>query len=90
LNLQRSNVEFAKKAIRKRGWYLATYALMDDPAIAKTRDTTNPIKNITTTSSVSEQDAASYREVPVVNLPIVNLEKGIVGKLTDKLLHDQL
>jgi hypothetical protein len=85
------NVEFTKKAVRKRGWYPATYALLDDPVIAKTRDsTTDPIKSIMTTSSISEQDAASCREVPIVNLPIVNLEKGIAGKLTDKLLHNQL
>jgi hypothetical protein len=79
------NVEFARKAIRKRGWYPATFALLEDPAIKKTKDADPIDSNITTTSSVSEQDAASCRQVPVVNL-----EVGIAGKLTDKLLNDQL
>jgi hypothetical protein len=38
-----------------------------------------------TTSSVSEQDAASCHQVPVVNL-----EFGMTGRLTNKLLNDQL
>jgi hypothetical protein len=79
------NVEFAKKAIRKRGWYPATYALLEDPAIKKTKDTDPVDSNVTTTSSVSEEDAASCRQVPVVNL-----EFGMAGRLTDKLLNDQL
>jgi hypothetical protein len=79
------NVEFAKKAIRKRGWYPATYALLEDPAIKKTKDTDPVNSNVTTTSSVSEEDAASCGQVPVVNL-----EFGMAGRLTDKLLNDQL
>ena len=58
---------------------------LEDPAIKKTKGA-NPIdSNITTTSSVSKQDAASCHQVPVVNL-----EVGVAGKLTDKLLNDQL
>jgi hypothetical protein len=37
------------------------------------------------TSSISEQDAASCCQVPVVNL-----EVGMAVKLTSKLLNDQL
>jgi hypothetical protein len=79
-------VEFVRKAIHKRGWYPATFALLEDLAIATTKDA-NPINsNITTTSSsVSKQDAASCHQVPAVNL-----EVGMAGKLTDKLLNDQL
>jgi hypothetical protein len=34
------NVEFVKKAICKRGWFPVTFAPLEDPAIAKMRDTT--------------------------------------------------
>jgi hypothetical protein len=73
------------QAFTVRGWYPADFAFLEDPAIAKTKDADPSDSNIMTTSSVSKQDAASCHQVPVVNL-----EVGMAGKLTDKLLNDQL
>jgi hypothetical protein len=33
------SVEFARKVIHKRGWCPGTFALLEDPAVAKTKDT---------------------------------------------------
>lgn len=77
------NVEFAKKAIAKRGWFPATFALLNDPAIAKTRERNN---NTTTNSSISEPDAPTHQ----LDVPILNMETGLAGKITDKLLANEL
>jgi hypothetical protein len=62
-----TTVDFARKAIAKRGWFPVSFALLEDPVIAKTRDI-NPINNTMTTSSISAQDAPILQlEVPVVN-----------------------
>jgi hypothetical protein len=42
------NVKFARKAIHKRGWYPANFALLEDPAIAKTKDANSSDSNIMT------------------------------------------
>jgi hypothetical protein len=69
------NVENAKKAIANRGWFPATYALLTVPAIAKTKIIDDSIDD-----SIPVPPAA----------PILNLEVGAAGKMTDKLLTDEL
>jgi len=86
-----TNISSIKHAIADRGWYPANYALLNHPAVVKTKESTmSSYSSSSSTPTTSLMEATTKRRIVFPEEESINMSTGTAGEYMEKLLRDTL